>query len=207
MRHGPRAEGRGPDERPVRRQGRGRPAQRLRARGQPAGQPHGAVRLQGDRHAAGQGGGQGDGRRVRWPSRATTDEPIPAHVSVKETVFPFVKFAGVDIVLGPEMKSTGEVMGISERFSIAFAKSQLAAGTVLPQRGQDLPQRGRSRQGAHGRPGRAAGADWASSCWPPGARPSCSKQAGIQVQRRQEDPGRPSQPARLHASTATCSWS
>jgi carbamoyl-phosphate synthase large subunit len=63
-------------------------------------------------------------------------EPIPSHVSVKEAVFPFVKFAGVDIVLGPEMKSTGEVMGISDRFSIAFAKSQLAAGTLLPQSGR-----------------------------------------------------------------------
>jgi carbamoyl-phosphate synthase large subunit len=63
-------------------------------------------------------------------------EPIPSHVSVKEAVFPFAKFAGVDIVLGPEMKSTGEVMGISERFSIAFAKSQIAAGTVLPQNGK-----------------------------------------------------------------------
>ena len=63
-------------------------------------------------------------------------EPIPSHVSVKEAVFPFVKFAGVDIVLGPEMKSTGEVMGVSERFSIAFAKSQLAAGTLLPTSGK-----------------------------------------------------------------------
>ncbi|MBN2476031.1 MAG: carbamoyl-phosphate synthase large subunit [Pirellulales bacterium] len=63
-------------------------------------------------------------------------DPIPSHVSIKEAVFPFVKFAGVDIVLGPEMKSTGEVMGISERFSIAFAKSQLAAGSVLPRRGK-----------------------------------------------------------------------
>jgi carbamoyl-phosphate synthase large subunit len=64
-----------------------------------------------------------------------TSDPIPAHVSVKESVFPFIKFAGVDIVLGPEMRSTGEVMGISERFSMAFAKSQLAAGTVLPRAG------------------------------------------------------------------------
>ncbi len=63
-------------------------------------------------------------------------EPIPSHVSIKEAVFPFVKFAGVDIVLGPEMKSTGEVMGISERFSMAFAKSQLAAGCVLPSSGK-----------------------------------------------------------------------
>ena len=61
--------------------------------------------------------------------------PIPRHVSIKESVFPFVKFVGTDIVLGPEMKSTGEVMGTSERFSIAFAKSQLAAGVVLPESG------------------------------------------------------------------------
>ena len=60
----------------------------------------------------------------------------PTTVSVKESVFPFRKFAGVDIVLGPEMRSTGEVMGISPRFSIAFAKSQLAAGVVLPQEGR-----------------------------------------------------------------------
>ena len=59
-------------------------------------------------------------------------DPLPSHVSVKESVFPFAKFAGVDIVLGPEMRSTGEVMGVSDHFSIAFAKSQLAAGTVLP---------------------------------------------------------------------------
>jgi carbamoyl-phosphate synthase large subunit len=61
--------------------------------------------------------------------------PIPPYVSVKESVFPFRKFAGVDIVLGPEMRSTGEVMGISERFSLAFAKSQIAAGVMLPDSG------------------------------------------------------------------------
>ncbi len=64
-----------------------------------------------------------------------TREPIPAHVSIKESVFPFRKFAGVDIVLGPEMRSTGEVMGVSERFSLAFAKSQLAAGVDFPTSG------------------------------------------------------------------------
>jgi len=62
-------------------------------------------------------------------------EPIPKHISVKESVFPFRKFAGVDIVLGPEMRSTGEVMGISEHFPIAFAKSQIAAGVFLPKDG------------------------------------------------------------------------
>jgi carbamoyl-phosphate synthase large subunit len=70
------------------------------------------------------------------PELGLTREPIPSHVSVKESVFPFRKFAGVDIVLGPEMRSTGEVMGVSERFSIAFAKAQLAAGTVLPTEGK-----------------------------------------------------------------------
>jgi len=65
-----------------------------------------------------------------------TSDPLPAHVSVKESVFPFVKFAGVDIALGPEMRSTGEVMGVSDRFSIAFAKSQIAAGILLPEQGR-----------------------------------------------------------------------
>ncbi len=65
-----------------------------------------------------------------------TSDPVPSHVSVKESVFPFVKFAGVDIALGPEMRSTGEVMGVSDTFAIAFAKGQLAAGTVLPEKGR-----------------------------------------------------------------------
>jgi len=72
---------------------------------------------------------------VSLAEQGRTEDPVPAHVSVKESVFPFVKFAGVDIVLGPEMRSTGEVMGVSQRFSIAFAKSQLAAGVVLPSEG------------------------------------------------------------------------
>jgi carbamoyl-phosphate synthase large subunit len=72
---------------------------------------------------------------VSLAQQGVTEDPVPAHVSVKEAVFPFIKFSGVDIVLGPEMRSTGEVMGISDRFSMAFAKSQLAAGTVLPNEG------------------------------------------------------------------------
>ena len=59
----------------------------------------------------------------------------PKHVAVKEAVFPFARFPGVDSILGPEMKSTGEVMGIDTDFAAAFAKSQLAAGTVLPSTG------------------------------------------------------------------------
>jgi carbamoyl-phosphate synthase large subunit len=64
-----------------------------------------------------------------------TEEVIPQHMSVKEAVFPFSKFPGVDTLLGPEMKSTGEVMGIGPSFGAAFAKAQMAAGTVLPQGG------------------------------------------------------------------------
>ena len=105
----------------------GRP-ERLRARSQSARQPHGAVCLQGHRHAAWPKWRPRSWPACRWPSRVIDYDPIPSHVSVKESVFPFVKFAGVDIVLGPEMRSTGEVMGVSDRFSIAFAKSQLAAG-------------------------------------------------------------------------------
>ena len=59
----------------------------------------------------------------------------PRHVCVKEVVFPFVKFEGVDTILGPEMRSTGEVMGIDADFARAFAKSQLAAGMKLPTTG------------------------------------------------------------------------
>ena len=59
-------------------------------------------------------------------------QPAPNHVAVKEAVFPFARFPGVDTLLGPEMKSTGEVMGIDTTFDRAFAKSQLASGTDLP---------------------------------------------------------------------------
>jgi carbamoyl-phosphate synthase large subunit len=67
-----------------------------------------------------------------------TEEVIPPFVSVKEAVFPFSKFAGTDPVLGPEMRSTGEVMGISDSFGSAFAKAQLGAGNGLPLEGTIL---------------------------------------------------------------------
>jgi carbamoyl-phosphate synthase large subunit len=65
-----------------------------------------------------------------------TREVVPAHISVKEAVFPFIKFPGVDTILGPEMKSTGEVMGVDSSFAMAFAKAQIAAGTLLPVEGK-----------------------------------------------------------------------
>ncbi len=65
-----------------------------------------------------------------------TEEVEVSHVAVKESVFPFARFPGVDAILGPEMKSTGEVMGIDTSFGKAFAKSQIAAGTNLPKAGK-----------------------------------------------------------------------
>jgi len=63
-------------------------------------------------------------------------ETVPPYFSVKEAVFPFIKFPGVDTILGPEMKSTGEVMGVGESFGEAFVKSQIAAGVKLPTGGR-----------------------------------------------------------------------
>ena len=68
-------------------------------------------------------------------AQGITAEIVPRYFSVKEAVFPFLKFPGVDTILGPEMKSTGEVMGVGESFAEAFVKSQLAAGVKLPPSG------------------------------------------------------------------------
>jgi carbamoyl-phosphate synthase large subunit len=67
-----------------------------------------------------------------------TEEVVPRHYAVKEAVFPFLKFPGTDALLGPEMLSTGEVMGISDDFAAAYAKSQIAAGNSLPTEGKVL---------------------------------------------------------------------
>ncbi|MDB5966452.1 MAG: carbamoyl-phosphate synthase large subunit, partial [Polaromonas sp.] len=69
-------------------------------------------------------------------SQGIGQEVTPPYFSVKEAVFPFVKFPGVDTILGPEMKSTGEVMGVGKTFGEAFVKSQLGAGTKLPTSGK-----------------------------------------------------------------------
>jgi carbamoyl-phosphate synthase large subunit len=68
--------------------------------------------------------------------QGVTKEVIPPYYSVKEAVFPFIKFPGVDTILGPEMKSTGEVMGVGRTFGEAFVKSQVASGTKLPKTGK-----------------------------------------------------------------------
>lgn len=69
-------------------------------------------------------------------AQGVTQEVVPPYYSVKEAVFPFIKFPGVDTILGPEMKSTGEVMGVGRTFAEAFVKSQLGAGTRLPDMGR-----------------------------------------------------------------------
>ena len=71
-------------------------------------------------------------------SQGIMHEVTPPYFSVKEAVFPFVKFPGVDTILGPEMKSTGEVMGVGKTFGEAFVKSQLGAGTKLPRPTDDV---------------------------------------------------------------------
>ncbi|AUB83402.1 carbamoyl-phosphate synthase large subunit [Candidatus Thiodictyon syntrophicum] len=71
-------------------------------------------------------------------AQGCTREVRPKHYFVKEAVFPFIKFPGVDTVLGPEMKSTGEVMGVGESFGEAYAKAQEGAGTLLPAKGKAM---------------------------------------------------------------------
>jgi carbamoyl-phosphate synthase large subunit len=81
---------------------------------------------------------------AKYAARLMAGEPLKAlaikkargkHVAVKEAVFPFARFPGVDIILGPEMRSTGEVMGLDTNFGRAFAKSQLGAGSKVPLEG------------------------------------------------------------------------
>jgi carbamoyl-phosphate synthase large subunit len=77
------------------------------------------------------------------------NQRVPSYYSVKESVFPFIKFAGADPILGPEMKSTGEVMGVGRSFGEAYAKAQLASGVVLPRQGAALLSvRDRDKEGA-----------------------------------------------------------
>ena len=107
---------------------------RLRARGEPARVAHRAVRVQGDRHQPRRGGLPARGRRdARATSRCRRRGP--SEVSVKAAVLPFARFPGADPVLGPEMRSTGEVMASAADLPTAFAKAERAAGRPLPTAG------------------------------------------------------------------------
>ncbi len=120
-----------PDQHPVRRGRRGRA---VRDRGEPARLANGSVRFEGDRGLAGQDRVPPDaGRAAR---RDGPEHPAaPRHVSVKEAVLPFGRFPRADALLGPEMKSTGEVMGVASDYPAAFGKAQAAAGAELPSAG------------------------------------------------------------------------
>ncbi len=110
---------------------------------------------------------------VSLAEQGFTREIIPTHVNVKESVFPFSKFPGVDPILGPEMKSTGEVMGVGDSFGEAFAKASLGAGVILPQSGRaSSPSRIPTRRAWW--PSAASWWTSASGWWPPAARLACS---------------------------------
>ena len=121
-----------------------------------------------------------------------TTEIVPEHFSVKAPVFPFVKFPGLDTLLGPEMKSTGEVMGIDENFGAAFAKAMQAAGVDLPAGGQGLPLGQGRRQAQHRCARQLASPRWASSSSRPRAptRP-CSTRASRSHRVNKIHEGRP----------------
>ena len=112
------------DQRAVRDQER----RRVRARSEPAREPHDSLRVEGDRVAAREPRRARDVRARRSRRIGFTKEIIPPYVSVKEAVFPFNKFREFDPILGPEMRSTGEVMGIARDFGVAFAKAQTGGG-------------------------------------------------------------------------------
>ncbi len=150
------------------------------------------------------------GRRLAdmdLPARA-----VPEHVSVKEVVLPFARFPGTDSRLGPEMKSTGEVMGIAEAFPAALAKAHSAAGAPLPARGRRVPVGLRQRQVGGDDPRPAAAC--AGLCDPGharhGARPAEPRRAGHRGEqgaggraaRGRADPERRRRPGREHAVRA-----
>ncbi|MEI6412652.1 MAG: carbamoyl-phosphate synthase large subunit [Pseudomonadota bacterium] len=123
--------------------------------------------------------------------QGVTQERIPRCYFVKESVFPFIKFPGVDTVLGPEMKSTGEVMGIGETFGEAFAKSQEGAGARLPRKGKAfLSVRDADKRRAAGVAGQLAALGF--DLWATGGTARVIQAAGISCQRiNKVNEGRP----------------
>ncbi len=127
----------------------------LCAGGQSARLAHGAVRQQGHRRAAGQAGRQGHGRQDARRSWGSPRKSGRKYWAVKESVFPFNRFHGQDILLSPEMRSTGEVMGLDADLGIAYAKSQMAAGAPLPISGRVFISVSDAHKDERGRGGQA----------------------------------------------------
>ena len=129
------------------------------------------VRVQGDGRAAGPAGVAGDGRQDAGRAGPVRRGRCRSISRSRRASFPFNKFPGVDIILGPEMRSTGEVMGIDDSFPMAFAKSQMAASSALPLIGDDLHLSVADRDKAEAIGGGAgAGGDGLRSCFPRAAR-------------------------------------
>ncbi len=134
-----RPERRRPDERAIRDPAR----HGVRPRSESARLAHDSLRQQSHRRAARKSGRAPDDRpqaarhasSLQSKPTASRNSRVHDFYAVKSPVFPFNKFRGVDTILGPEMRSTGEVMGISSTFGLAFAKAQLAAGQRLPLKG------------------------------------------------------------------------
>ena len=145
-RPGAGAQRRRPDERAVRGEGR----RDLHPRGQPARLAHRAVRRQGDRQAD-RRHRRAHHERGAAGSLRSQARRSSRHVAVKEAVFPFARFPGVDTILGPEMRSTGEVMGIDRDFAMAFAKSQLGAGNIAAAQRHGIRVGAGRGQGGHPR--------------------------------------------------------
>ena len=122
-----------------------------------------------------------------------TRELIPKHWCVKEAVFPFVRFPGATIALGPEMRSTGEVMGLDADLGIAFAKAQAAARPGLPDRGQRLPEREGRRQAARRGASRRALAGMGFTIHSTSGTAKTLADSGIAVKRVAEDERGPSE--------------
>ena len=178
-RHGARAEGGRPDERAVRREGRRRsmcwkstraPRARCRSSARPS-----ACRWPSSPPRS-------------WPARRSselgfTEEIWPKYWAVKESVFPFNRFHGQDILLSPEMRSTGEVMGLDADLGIAYAKSQMAAGAPLPLSGRGVHQRQRRAQRPRSRRWRRQFADLGFELVATGGTADVLEKAGLKVQR------------------------
>ena len=118
--------------------------------------------------------------RAAWRARRSSEQGVTTrscrrYFSVKEAVFPFVKFPGVDTILGPEMKSTGEVMGVGETFAEAFVKSQLAAGVKLPEGGKAFISVRDGDKVARGRDRARSGRARLHAAWRRAARRRCSR--------------------------------
>ena len=123
---------------------------------------------------------------------------MPGFVSVKEAVFPFAKFPGVDIVLGPEMRSTGEVMGIAADFAAAFAKSQLGGQQPPADGGDDLRERRRARPRGDRADRRGPGGD--------GLRPDGHRRHRRRAGRPRASASRPSARSTRAAPTCSTTW-